>query len=113
MAEVDGVVDFGDSKRGVSFLRLRTVSRRHYFALKQPDENEQACLEYETEVTDREAMHHAAMLMGYRPTVRIAKTRRTATLDGIMLCVDDVDGAQVESLNASVGGGELVGDRED
>ena len=27
--------------------------------------------------------------------------------------VDDVDGAQVESLNASVGGGELVGDRED
>jgi adenylate cyclase class 2 len=84
--------EFGDSKRGVSFLRLRTVRGRHYFALKQPAENEQACLEYETEVTDREAMHHAAMLMGFRPTVRIAKTRRTATLDGIVLCVDDVDG---------------------
>jgi adenylate cyclase, class 2 len=83
---------FGDSKHGVSFLRLRTVCGRHYFTLKQPAENEQACLEYETEITDREAMHHAAMLMGFRPTVRIAKTRRTAALDGIVLCVDDVEG---------------------
>ncbi len=46
---------FGDSKLGVSFLRLRTVSGRHYFALKQPAENAQACLEYETEVADRDA----------------------------------------------------------
>ena len=27
---------FGDSKLGVSFLRLRTVQDRHYFTLKQP-----------------------------------------------------------------------------
>ena len=83
---------FGDSKLGVSFLRLRTVAGRHYFALKQPADNAQACLEYETQVADRDAMHGAVLRMGYRPTVRIAKTRRTATLEACSLCVDDVEG---------------------
>ena len=83
---------FGDSKLGVSFLRLRTVAGRHYFTLKQPAQNDQACLEYETEVTDREAMHHAALNMGYRPTVRIIKTRRTASINGCSLCIDELEG---------------------
>ncbi len=83
---------FGDSKLGVSFLRLRTVAGRDYFALKQPVGNAQACLEYETQVADRYAMHGAVLHMGYRPTVRIVKTRRTATLGTCSLCVDDVEG---------------------
>lgn len=83
---------FGDSKLGVSFLRLRTVAGRHYFTLKQPAQNEQACLEYETEVADREALHHAALHMGYRPTVRIIKTRRTASIGDCSLCIDDLEG---------------------
>jgi adenylate cyclase class 2 len=83
---------FGDSKIGVSFLRLRTVAGRHYFTLKQPAQNEQACVEYETEVEDREAMHHAALHMGYRPTVRIIKTRRTASIGSCSLCIDDLEG---------------------
>jgi len=83
---------FGDSKLGVSFVRLRTVDGRHYFALKQPGENAQACLEYETEVADRAAMHGAILYMGYHPTVRVAKTRRTATLEHCSLCVDDLEG---------------------
>ena len=82
---------FGDSKLGVSFVRLRTVDGRHYFALKQPGENAQACLEHETEVADRAAMHSAIVHMGYHPTVRVAKTRRTATLEYCSLCVDDVE----------------------
>ena len=61
---------FGDSKLGVSFLRLRTVASRHYFTLKQPVDNDQACLEHETEVADRDAMHHSVLHIGYRPTVR-------------------------------------------
>ena len=83
---------FGDSKLGVSFLRLRTTGGRHYFTLKQPGDNAQACLEYETEVADREAMHAAALHMGYKPTVQIIKVRRTATLINCSLCVDDVEG---------------------
>lgn len=95
---------FGDSKLGISFLRLRTVGNRHYFALKQPADNAQACLEYETEVADRQAMHYAAMHMGYKPTVRIAKTRRVATLEACSLCVDDVEDVgsflEIERLTA-------------
>jgi adenylate cyclase, class 2 len=83
---------FGDSKLGVSFVRLRTVQGRHYFTLKQPAGSAQDCLEYETQVTDRQAMHHAALHMGYRPTVRIAKTRRTATVEDFSLCIDEVNG---------------------
>jgi len=83
---------FGDSKLGVSFLRLRTVQGRHYFTLKQPAGSAQDCLEYETQVTDRQAMHQAALHMGYRPTVRIAKTRRMAPLDDCSLCIDEVEG---------------------
>jgi len=83
---------FGDSKLGVSFVRLRTVDGRHYFAVKQPAENAQACLEYETEVADRAAMHSAILHMGYHSTVRVAKVRRTATLGQCSLCVDDLEG---------------------
>lgn len=30
--------------------------------------------------------------MGYRLTVRIIKTRRTASIDGCSLCIDEVEG---------------------
>ncbi|SEG52515.1 adenylate cyclase, class 2 [Thermomonospora echinospora] len=83
---------FGDSKLGVSFVRLRTVDGRDFFALKQPGENAQACLEYETEVADREQMHQAIVNMGFYATVRVAKTRRTATVGDITICVDDLEG---------------------
>jgi adenylate cyclase, class 2 len=85
--------NFGDSKLGVSFVRMRTVGGRHYFALKQPGENAQACLEFETEVADRGQMDSAITKMGYRRTVRVAKTRRTATVNGLSLCVDELEGA--------------------
>lgn len=85
---------FGDGKLGVSFLRLRTVNgRRHYFAVKQPTVNAMSCLEHETQIADREQMHQAIGLMGFEPTVRVVKTRRTATLgDDTALCLDEVEG---------------------
>ncbi len=103
---------FGDNKLGVSFLRLRTTGGRHYFALKQPADNAQACLEYETEITDRQAMHYAAIEMGYRPTVRITKIRRVATLGACSLCVDDVEGVggflELERLASDDAEGPMV-----
>jgi adenylate cyclase class 2 len=83
---------YGDSKLGVSFVRLRTVDGRHTFTLKRPAENALACDEYETAVADRDQMHCAILAMGFRPTVRIAKARCTAELPDLSLCVDEVDG---------------------
>lgn len=83
---------YGDAKLGVSFVRLRTVDGRHTFTLKRPAENALSCDEYETAVADREQMHRAILAMGFKPTVRIAKVRRTAELPGLSLCVDEVAG---------------------
>ncbi|MGH3327954.1 MAG: class IV adenylate cyclase [Streptomycetales bacterium] len=77
------------------FARLRTQDGRHLFTLKTPQDNEVACLEHETEVADRDEMHRAILAMGFYPTVRIVKTRRTATLDDLGLCLDEVEYAGV------------------
>ncbi|CAO5168857.1 adenylate cyclase, class 2 [Frankia sp. AiPs1] len=83
---------FGDSKRGVAFARLRSVGERHWFTLKQPGANAQDCLEYETEVLDRAAMHQAILRMGYWATVRVAKSRRAGRVGEVSLCLDEVAG---------------------
>lgn len=82
---------YGLSKLGVAFTRLRTQDGRHLFTLKRPTDNELACLEFETEVADRNQMHEAILHMGFYPTVRIIKTRRTARLGELSLCLDVVE----------------------
>lgn len=67
------------------FARLRTVDGQHLFTLKRPAENVLSCEEHETAVADRDQMHHAIMAMGFRPTVRILKVRRTATVGDLVL----------------------------
>ncbi|GAA0989914.1 class IV adenylate cyclase [Acrocarpospora macrocephala] len=84
---------YGQSKIGVPFARLRTQDGRHLFTVKTPLVNELACLEHESEVADRDQMHQAIIQMGFRPTVRIVKTRRTAQMAGMELCVDEVEHA--------------------
>lgn len=83
---------YGDAKLGVSFVRLRTVDDQHTFTLKRPAENALSCDEYETTVADREQMHDAILAMGFYPTMRIAKMRRTALVGDLSLCVDEVEG---------------------
>jgi adenylate cyclase class 2 len=82
---------YGMSKLGVAFARLRTQDGRHLFTLKRPTDNELSCLEYETEVANREQMHQAILQLGFYPTVRIVKARRTARCDGLSLCLDAVE----------------------
>jgi adenylate cyclase class 2 len=40
-------------------------------------------------------MHRAVVAMGFRPTVRIVKVRRTGSLGDMALCVDELDGLGV------------------
>lgn len=83
---------YGDAKLGVSFVRLRTVEGQHTFTLKRPAENALSCDEFETTIVDRKQMHLAIAAMGFYPTTRIAKTRRTASFGNMAVCVDEVDG---------------------
>lgn len=86
---------YDQPKVGATFLRLRTQNGRHLFTLKRPLDNAMACLEHETEVADRQEMHDAIVAMGFHPTVRIVKTRRTARLGEVTVCVDEVAHAGV------------------
>jgi adenylate cyclase, class 2 len=85
--------NYGQPKAGVAFARLRTQGGRHLFTVKRPLENEMACVEHETEVVDRAAMHQAVLAMGFVPTARIVKMRRTAAMGDVAVCVDDVERA--------------------
>ena len=114
-AYAPGWWDYGQSKLGVPFARLRTQQGRHLFTVKTPLANEQACAEQETLVDDREQMHQALVAMGFRPTVRIVKTRRTARVGVLGLCVDVVEHAGVfleVELIAPAGRGRLAAQRD-
>lgn len=82
---------YGMSKIGVPFARLRAEQGRYLFTVKKPIDNEMACLEHQCEVSDRDAMHAALVTMGWVPTVRIRKQRRTGSWDGVSVCLDVVD----------------------
>jgi adenylate cyclase class 2 len=111
-AYAPGGWSYGMSKVGVPFARLRTVEKRHLFTVKQPVDNEMACLEHECEVSDRDEMHAALVTMGWVPTVRIVKQRRTASWDGVAVCLDVVDGlgafVEVERMVSPAESGEQV-----
>jgi adenylate cyclase class 2 len=73
-------------------VRIRTTSGVHTLKLKIPQANALACIEHEVAVDDANAMAAMLVAMGYRPTVRIRKRRRTARFGDITPCLDDVDG---------------------
>jgi adenylate cyclase class 2 len=87
--------NYGDDRQGVPFARLRTAGGQHVFTVKRPAENVLSCEEHETVIDDRVQMHQAIVAMGFCPTVRICKARRTAAVGDLVLCVDEVDGVGV------------------
>ena len=103
---------YGDDRRGVPFARLRTVDGQHLFTVKRPAENVLSCEEHETTIANRDQMHLAIMAMGFWPTVRIRKLRRTATVGDLVVCVDELDGVgvfiEVERLVPDDVPGEVV-----
>lgn len=86
---------FGQPKAGVTFARLRSEDDRCLFTVKRPLDNEMACVEYESVVADRTQMHQAVIAMGFVPTVRIVKTRRSARMGNLTVCLDEVERAGV------------------
>ena len=85
--------DASMGKVGHTFARLRTLDgETHVFTTKTPLANSMECVEFETTIANREQMHGAIMAMGFEPTVRIVKHRRTGEAGRIGVCVDLVEG---------------------
>ncbi len=45
--------EYGQSRIGIPFARLRTVAGQHVFTVKRPTENVLSCEEFESSVADR------------------------------------------------------------
>lgn len=84
-------VSYEDMKFGDNFLRVRETKNRSYFTLKQMQANELDNIEEETEISDPEAMKKSLEILGYTLAVRVNKTRRKTNLDGLEICLDEVE----------------------
>jgi adenylate cyclase class 2 len=84
--------NYGMPRLGIPFARLRTQVGEHLFTVKTPITDVRTCVEQETPIADRDAMHEAILMMGFKPTVRIQKSRRISERAGMTLCLDSVDG---------------------
>ena len=98
--------DYGQDRIQVTFARLRSQGQDTLFTVKRPVSDVRTCIEHECRVDDRDAMHEAILLMGFAPTVRIVKTRRSGRLhDRFELCVDEVEGVgtfiEIEAMAAA------------
>jgi adenylate cyclase class 2 len=83
--------DYSQSRIGITFARLRTEAGRNLFTVKRPVTDVRTCIEHECFVSDREAMHQAIVLMGFVPTIRIAKSRAMAQRGSFTFCLDRVE----------------------
>ncbi|MCY9783340.1 CYTH domain-containing protein [Nocardiopsis sp. EMB25] len=82
----------GMPRVGRTFCRLRTQDGLHVFTTKTPTANPMEYTEHETAVADRGQMHAAVVRMGYAPSLRIVKDRRSGVLRDMLVCVDRVEG---------------------
>ncbi|MEV2278700.1 CYTH domain-containing protein [Nocardiopsis sp. NPDC049922] len=80
----------GTPRIGRTFCRLRTQDGLHVFTTKTPTADPREHTEHETAVADRGQMHAAVLRMGYVPSLRIVKHRRTGVLREMLVCVDEV-----------------------
>jgi len=79
-----------------NFLRLRVKnSGKVLFTIKQPQKNHLDKIEYETEVTSRDSMEKAILLMGYQKAVVVNKKRIVAHYEGCEICIDEIEGLGV------------------
>lgn len=84
--------DYSKSRIGITFARLRTSNGKQLFTVKRPVTDVRTCIEHECFISDRESMHEAILLMGFRPTIRIVKSRAIGRLRDLTFCLDEVEG---------------------
>ncbi|OLT30592.1 adenylate cyclase [Nocardiopsis sp. CNR-923] len=80
----------GTPRIGRTFCRLRTQDGLHVFTTKTPTADPMEHIEHETAVADRGQMHAAVLRMGYVPSLRVVKYRRTGVVREMLVCLDEV-----------------------
>ena len=76
-----------------NFLRLRVKNNgKILFTIKQRQKNHLDKIEHEVEISSKEEMKKALLLIGYKEAVGIKKTRVITHYDGREICLDEVEG---------------------
>jgi len=94
----DDVFSRGDKvgSNGSVFIRVRRETRNgkatNSFTLKRMVDGHGDKIEFETEITNPNAMLGAIYELGLEPYVTVKKSRRTAKADDYEICLDDVEG---------------------
>lgn len=92
------IKDLSTHVLGRNFLRIREQEvggkKKIIFTLKQPQTNQTDCIEHEIKIeeNDTPSMKSIISFLGYYKYVTIEKTRLTAKLNDIEVCIDDVVG---------------------
>ncbi len=92
-----GSVEIYNANKAVLRLRVKN-GKKVLFTAKKKTKNGLEAIEYEVEVSSRDEMEKALLLMGLQEAVRINKTRIITHYDGCEICIDDVEnlGAFIE-----------------
>ncbi len=73
------------------FLRIRRSSNgKNLFTVKEKMKQHMASKEFETEISDPDALEQAIFLMGYSVANGLDKTRQTAHFQNYEICLDNV-----------------------
>jgi len=83
--------EYVSSKQGDIIMRIRRMTTKAEFNLKQQKSGEMDNLEYETEVKDPDVMHQILVLLGYVPTIEVKKVRRQVKFGQYEICLDEVE----------------------
>lgn len=87
----NGLKEFESAKEGDVILRIRKQDHNTEFNLKQQKSSEMDNLEYETEISNLEAMDNILKALGWFPEVEVKKVRRKGKLGEYEICLDRVE----------------------
>lgn len=100
--------EFTEAREGDIILRIRRLSNRAEFTLKQQRSSEMDNIEYETKIADPEILHQMLLTLGWKPVVEVKKLRRKCKLGECEICLD-----QVEHLGFFAEFEKLIADDDD
>lgn len=83
--------DFPRIKSGVRVLRIRDTNGKITLTLKISEENELSCIEREIVVDNAGQAEKLLNLLGYREVVKVNKKRQKCKLNGLKICLDEVE----------------------
>lgn len=86
-----GTSEWEAAKEGDIILRLRNQDGKTEFNLKQQKSSELDNLEYETSITNGEAMKDILRVLGWHPEVEVKKVRQKGKWGAYEICLDDVE----------------------